>query len=555
MTTTPSSFDLLDEPWVQVLTLDGELREVSLLDLFRQASKLREVVGDLPTQSFAILRFALTVLHRATKGPRDSQTWERLWAAEELPMPEVEAYLGRYRERFDLLHPTTPFFQVAGLRTAKGEFSGLEKLVADVPAGYPYFTTRTGRGLELLTFAEAARWLVHLQAFDISGIKSGAVGDDRVKGGRGYPIGTGWAGAIGGLLVEGETLRQTLLLNLVPRDVPTLLQHSAADRAAWEVENLPTAAEALDLASRPYGPLDLYTWQSRRVLLRHDDEGVTGVLVCNGDRITPQNRHPVEPMTAWRHSPTQEKALKESLVYMPRRHIPSRALWRGLGQLLPFAAERGKADEGRDAVTAGVLAWVGRALAPSEHVRVRAVGMEYGTMNAAVNDVVDDSLGLSVALLQERDPRLPRAAIDAVAATEEGVRALRNLASNLVRAGGGTDSSLVDGARTRAAETAYAALDAPFRRWIIDLSPGEDPQEARIGWHRQARRVLGGIADRLVREAGPAAWVGREVNGRRITSPEADGWFRIALAAALPVLSSDAPTPTDTDTPPQEDVA
>lgn len=72
--------------------------------------------------------------------------------------------------------------------------TALSRLVPDVPAGHPFFTTRSGADLKSMTFAEAARWVVHCQAYDPSGIKSGAVGDAQVKGGRGYPIGTGWCG-------------------------------------------------------------------------------------------------------------------------------------------------------------------------------------------------------------------------------------------------------------------------------------------------------------------------------------------------------------------------
>ncbi|MEC3981983.1 type I-E CRISPR-associated protein Cse1/CasA [Amycolatopsis sp. H20-H5] len=41
-------------------------------------------------------------------------------------------------------------------------------------------------------------------------------------------------------------------------------------------------------ASRP-GRWTLFTWQSRRIRLAHTGERVTGVLLCNGSRLTPQN--------------------------------------------------------------------------------------------------------------------------------------------------------------------------------------------------------------------------------------------------------------------------
>jgi CRISPR system Cascade subunit CasA len=532
VTAVGGGFSLIDEPWVLVRTLDGATEEVSLAGLFRRAPGLAEIVGDLPTQGFAILRLALAVLHRAVDGPRDERHWQELWDAGEAPMEPIEAYLDRFRDRFDLFHPTTPFFQVADLRTAKGEFSGLEKLVADVPAGHPHFTTRAGRGLERLTAAEAARWLVHLQAFDISGIKSGAVGDLRVKGGKGYPIGVGWTGNLGGLAVQGESLWRALLLNLIPRDQPNLVQFSASDRPAWE-RSADTAREDDDLSSRPDGPTDLFTWQSRRVRLRGGLDGVTGVLVANGDRLTPQNRWRSEPMTAWRRSEPQQKKLGLALVYMPQELRPDRALWRGLTSVLPMSAPRGKADGGQQHVTAGVVEWAARMLEGSYRVTLRATGMVYGTQNAMVDDIVDDRLTVSVSLLAT-GAALPQAAIDAVAATEAAVLALRNLASDLAKAAG-AEPALADGARLRAAERAYAALDAPFRAWLAGLDGDSDPESARIDWHRRAYAILRRLGEELVAATGPDAWVGRVVNGHRITTPEADGRFRAALASALPI--------------------
>lgn len=533
MTETVDGFSLIDEPWILVRTQEGVTDEVSLLDLFRRSPGLAEIVGDLPTQAFAILRVALAILHRAVDGARDERHWQELWDAGGPPMAAIEAYLERFRDRFDLFHPTTPFFQVADLHTAKGEFSGLEKLIADVPAGHPHFTMRAGRGLERLTAAEAACWLVHLQAFDISGIKSGALGDPRVTGGKGYPIGVGWAGNLGGLAVQGEDLWRTLLLNLVAHDQPNLAEFSHTDRPAWE-RDPDTAAEDDDVVSRPSGPTDLYTWQSRRVRLCGGRDGVTGVLVANGDKLTPQNRWRAEPMTAWRRSEPQQKKLGLELVYMPQTHDPSRALWRGLASVLPTIAPRGKADGGQAKVTAGVVEWAARVLDRRHRVTLRATGMSYGTQNAMVDDIVDDRLTISVALLAQTSQALPQAAIDAVAATDTAVFALRNLASDLAKAAG-AEPALADGARARAAERAYAALDAPFRAWLADLDEDSDPELVRIAWHRRAYRILRGHGEGLVEATGPDAWVGRLVNGHRITTPEADGRFRAVLASALPI--------------------
>lgn len=206
-----TGFDLLHEPWVVVLAPDGRERELSILEVFEGAPGLSMIGGEVSTQAFAITRLLLAFLHRAIDGPEDQHAWAELWEQPALPMSEIREYAERFRHRFDLFHPETPFLQVADLHTGKGEVSGLEKIVADVPNGEPMFTTRSAASLRTLRSAEAARWLVHAHAFDPSGIKSGAVGDPAVKNGKGYPIGTGWCGQLGGLLAQGADLRETLL--------------------------------------------------------------------------------------------------------------------------------------------------------------------------------------------------------------------------------------------------------------------------------------------------------------------------------------------------------
>ncbi len=525
-------YSLIEQPWIQVLTTGGESQTCGLRELFRRADQVREIVGDLPTQGFAVLRLALAVVARAYSGPDEVSQWHRLWEREAPETEPVDAYLDEYAERFELFHPQTPFFQTAGLRTAKGEFSGLEKLIADVPAGHQYFTTRAGRGLKRISAAEAARWLVHLQAFDISGIKSGAVGDPRVKGGKGYPIGTGFAGHLGGLYVDGGNLWRTLLLNTIPYEHRGL-QRDPRDRPAWEATP-PGPDEAEDVVERPYGPLDLFTWQSRRVLLQRDGDDVIGVLVANGDKLTPQNLHRREPLTAWRRSDAQAKKLG-GVVFMPREHRPERTVWRGLAALLPVSAPRGRGDGSERFLAAAVVEWAGEVLASRHSVELRTVGMVYGPQSSSVADVLEDRIVIPVALLGQTRPDLVSRVVEAVAETERAVTAAGYLAADLVRAAGARETAIVDGARDETQRRAYAALDAPFRDWLARIDTAAEADEVIRAWHARAALILRTIAADLVGTAGPQAWVGREVNGRHLSTPELEGRFSAALTTALPL--------------------
>jgi CRISPR system Cascade subunit CasA len=527
-----NSYNLVDQPWLLVRQLDGRTVELSLLDTFRHANQIASLAGDVPTQVFALTRLLLAILHGATAGPRDLTHWKQLWAAELLPVDAIETYLDRHRDRFDLFHPKTPFMQVADLHTAKGDVSDLSKLIADVPNGHPFFSTRLDPCLSL-SFAEAARWVVHCQAFDSSGIKSGAVGDERVKGGKGYPIGTGWSGYLGGVLAEGANLRETLLLNLIPRDFGDTGRAPVADVPVWENDQLTAAVSDPD-GRAPTGPVDLFTWQSRRIRLFAENDQVTGVLICNGDRITPQNKHNSETHTGWRRSQAQEKKLKSTTpVYMPLEHDPERAIWRGLESLLPGTAKH----QGKDAsarLSSTVIEWVSsltnrRVIAKHFPLRMRTIGMTYGSQSSTTAEIIDDALSIQAVLLTQDAADLTLVVLSCVDAAESAAKALGSLAANLTAAGGGDP----DGPRTRAVESAYAELDPKFRAWLSQLGPSADATTCQVDWHGTANKAIRELAFELLDASSPGAWVGRVVNKRLVTSNHAKTWFHRDLRQAL----------------------
>lgn len=535
------SFDLTESAWVPVQRLDGTEEELSLNAVFAQAESLRRIVGDVATQEFALLRLLLAILHDAIDGPGDLEAWQELWDTG-LPADRIAAYLREHRSRFDLLHPDTPFFQTADLRTAQGEVFSLDRIVADVPNGEPFFTMRA-RGAGRLSFAEAARWLVHAHAYDTSGIKTGAVGDRRVKGGKVYPQGVGWAGNLGGVFVEGNDLRETLLLNLIAFDTDTLRIDPGSDRPAWRHD--PTGpGETPVLAGRPAGPRDLYTWQSRRVRLHCDVGGAWGVVLAYGDPQSAQNRHRCEPMTAWRRSPAQEKQTGLAQVYLPRIHDPSRSAWRGLGALVagrvPGAEQRAEAAA---IVRPRVLDWAARLsvegdLPATFLIRARLIGAIYGTQQSVIDEVVDDAVAMPLVLLHKDDDRLGQTAIDAVTDAEAAVTALGDLAADLATAAGADPDPRKDAARALGFQT----LDGPFRGWLAALTSRADPTERRADWQRLARRAVLRLADQLVREAGDAAWEGRIIQTRTgqklwLTASHADLSFRTRLRKALPAAA------------------
>jgi CRISPR system Cascade subunit CasA len=296
------------------------------------------------------------------------------------------------------------------------------------------------------------------------------------------------------------------------------------------------------------GVRDLYTWQTRRLRLHFDAEGVHGVVLGYGDTLTSRNKHTVEPMTAWRRSKAQEKKHGEPLVYMPREHDPGRSAWRGIASLI---ADRTENSQGADAAAylrPGILEWVARLVTEGELergflIRARVIGPKYGTQQSVIDDIVDDHVSMAVVLLHRQDREYAQQAVGAVSDADQAVNALGDLATHLARAAG----TETEGPRSTARDLAFGELESPYRMWLESLA-GSDPHEKRMAWQRQVHQIIGGLGDRLMAAAGDRAWQGRTVaakNGTEwLNSALAGRWFRAALRRCL---GHDLPDSQDAD--------
>lgn len=507
---TKQQFNLVVEPWIPVRFKDGQITDVSLAELFERGKGIQEICAEVATISAALLRLALAIAYAAYResftdgslGLFSQDDWEDAWDDPDILIERVVGYFKEHEECFWLFHPQRPFMQVADLHTAKDSVDSIAKIIADVPDGHRFMTLRDSEGESRISYAEAARWLVHVHAWDTSGIKSGAVGDPRVKGGKGYPIGTGWVGQLGFVFIEGKNFVETLLRNLIPYDVyadlgvPLDYPSPHGDLPPWEREADTERQRGSDTVEpEPAGVIELYTWQSRRVRLVADDDEVIGVVLAQGDKITPQNRNLVEPMSLWRYSDPQTKKLGYH-TYMPKMHDPSRSLWRGLNALLIGMSDTVKGKGGAEVpqyIPAAVIAWNSMLvydghISLSEYTPVRAIGVEYGAQSASYGHLYDDRLVLPGALLSETDLERRAHVKGALAVTDEVVAALSTFAGNIVRATAqNSDPETAKAAESREREVCYFMLDRSFRRWLLD-SDG-DLDQRRSQWREELEKV------------------------------------------------------------------
>jgi CRISPR system Cascade subunit CasA len=507
-------FNLLHEPWILVKKQVGSTEEVSIVELFRNTARWQSLAGELPTQDIAILRLLLAILHavfarydlEGESAPITSpgialQRWKALWERQEFPMPILEEYLQHYEERFYLFHPNRPFYQVAELgKSTEYNAAKLNGELSESNNKLRLFQQRTGSGKLGMCYAEAARWLININAFDDTASKS----CDKKPCGKGLPSpGAGWLGKLGLITATGENLHETLLLNLIfLKDGSDELWGEEAP--VWEAEEV--KAKERTVITMPDNPSGLYTLQSRRLLLKRDGNTVVGYSLLGGD-FFPKENALAEQMTLWRNAAKREE---DPPQFNPRRHDPARRLWRDFPVLVSQKVS------GRQP---GVIKWLARLkeenLIKQKHFRFQTAAVKYGDKDFFVNDIFGDELSFNAGLITTLGDKWLHRIIDELAMTDMLAMQAGYLAKNLALAAGDADGT----AQSKAArEQVYYRLEVPFCRWLEGIDPARDDDridEVCEQWWTQARRIVRDFGEELINQTGPQAFAGRVVEDKK----------------------------------------
>ena len=534
-------FDLRIEPWIPVERLDGTVGVVSIRDALVDAHQIRRISGEVPGEGLALLRFLLSFVYCINyelEGAGEKQKkehWEKLRSQGRFGVDQVDEYLADYPHEFDLFDDEHPFYQIPGLAyMGEKEFDSVSELMLDVPKPEKFlFSMRSPEHLNSLPFDLAARYLVVAQAYNTAGIKSPVVGNTSAKSGKAYApkgaLGTGWCGALGGIYLEGQNLFETLLLNFV-----LFLSNASViapdDYAPWERE-VPSA----DTCQRePTGPVDLLTWQSRRIRLVPSGDGtcVCGVIISYGDVLIPANKQRFEMMTGWRESKQQQKKLGTATVpLMPVAPDTARALWRGLPSLLTLA------DGGK--LRPGVIRWMSELQDAQSvedwrlNVRIVCQGVSYGTQSSVVDDAITDSIDLRAALLR-KDSEAVIKMLDVIERTDQAVGVLVRFVQNVERAQGDKrrydsfSDPAAQASREDVREGAYDALDALYRSRIAEFPDG-GVDEYCLSWRKEAQSVLRRLANAYVARRHVSCFSEHD----DISVGQALAWFEAGLVKAL----------------------
>lgn len=506
-------FNLLDEKWIQVLKNDCSEELVSLTEVLIYAHEYRDLSGDTPEQDMAVLRLLLAVLHtvfsrmdqdghvdKIDSPVKARKRWRALWEKGYFQEKVIHTYLEPLHERFWLFHDQYPFWQIS--QAAVGTEYTAAKLNGELSESgnkVRLFPLCNGIRKKEMEYAQAARWLLYVNAYDDTSSK---------PKGKGLPSpGVGWLGKLGLIEAVGENLFQTLLLNL------TLLKDG---RNLWEGENRPIWEREPDKAERqeiavPDNQAELLTLQSRRLLLKRDHDKVVGYYLLGGDFFD-KNLAYAEQMTVWR----QVKE-KDRTFFTPRRHDPSRQMWRDFGNIF--------VDQGENVRKPGIVSWYD-TIAMEMHwkkkaIRFRIVSVQYGDKDFFVNDTFSDSLTFQGELLLQMSRSWQTGILNEIRKCDESAEAVGMLEINLAKAQG----RKADGINAK--ERFFNRIDQPFRQWLAGISPETDDISDRCQKLEEIVQTIGkNLGQNMVSEAGITAFSGRMTEDKQyVASPEVYNWF------------------------------
>lgn len=538
MTQHNPHYDLRFEPWIPVERLDGTADVVSIRDVLNGAHQIRRISGEIPGERVALLRLLLALVYCIYSPPEDTgekekkALWKEMRSKGSFEVDQIDGYLSEFPNEFDLFDNERPFYQIPGLAyMGEKEHGSAAKIMLDVPPKPErfLFSMVSADHLNELSLDYAARCLIVSQAYDVAGIKTPVIGSTSAKKGHEYAprgaLGTGWCGALGGIYLEGQNLFETLLLNFVLffSNVSVVVPN---DRAPW-ARDVPSPGIC---RREPTGPIDLLTWQSRRIRLVPSEDGscVCGVIISYGDILTPANKQRFEMMTGWQKDEKARKRLGAAVTPLtPAPPDTARALWRGLPSLLALAEDW--------ELRPGVVRWMDELqdMQGSDdwriNVRIVCQGVSYEKKyRSVIEDAFTDSVDLRATLLR-KDSEAVIKMLDVIDRTDQAVGVLVRFVQNVESAQGDKRSdSAAQTMRKDVREGAYDALDALYRARIAEF-PDERVDEYCLTWRKEAQSVLRRLATAYVSRRHVSCFSEHD----DVSVGQALAWFEGSLVKAL----------------------
>lgn len=536
-----SEFNLIDEPWISVVTdYKGTTKLVGLREFFQNAQSYIDFAGDMPTQDFAVMRFLLAILHTvfsrfdADGNPYEMvnlnekmkqvenvdkedeedyedvlmETWENLWKAGKFPEIVID-YLECWHDRFYLFDDDYPFYQVtkeeiSGSKISKAKPSetlgkNINRLISESGNKVALFSPKYSfdDNKEILTCAEITRWLISFQSY--------ASLSDKVKfTNKNYKASKGWLFDLGGVFLSSDNLFKTLILNLVLVNTSNTGYNKNLQKPVWEYK--PSEVVKKYMSDNPINNIaELYTAYSRAVYISDfDTKKPFKMGIVKLPEVLHRNNF-LEPMTVWRYN----KDGPNKGEFTPRKHQLNKSLWRSFGLITETEA----ANEGNNNTAKrkpGIIDWLNSLddYIGDEVVKINSISMEDdgNAMSWVPTNEIVDSLYIEAYLVNDSDDEGWIFRINKVVDKTKYIvdkifwsfvndtKKIRNIETN--------DYASIY------TESLYYELDKPFRDWLANIDYEDSMDEKTNAWYKELKKITISQAEKIVAESGPRDFIG-----------------------------------------------
>ena len=530
------NYSLITQPWIKIKFKQGNTKEISLQDLFKQIDNIQSLDGDMATQNLAIFRLILalvtTVYQRVnSQGQKynylqedpdfidiDSAkdelltTWQNLYQSHDFS--QVLVYLAKHQNEFNFINDKKPFYQVTKtffdahatstsdhcLKSKSGtgivSNSLLNRQICQSNNSLVTYAPVGNLEKNDLSFTSFIRWIIAYQSFTSASDKN------KLKGKK-YSKSTGYLYSINPVFVKGSDFVNTLLLNLVLFNDSDELPKP---QPIWEQ----TSDQILHKALANYVPdniPELYTWPARFLFISPDLK----VLPLGLPKIDTSNLF-VEPMTTWHYA-------KKTSSFLPstyRKETMNVAMWRNFGEYVN--------TNSADLHNPGIVSWIhlleDKSILPLDfklNLQTAALIKDGNPSSQMPIFELHDNLALNSSVVFGPNGVKWQTIIENIIdQTQKASNHLYGFGKNIESLRHLENSSF---AGTLKAEF-YRKLNKPFRAWLNQLDSKRDATSQIQAWQAQCYDIAKAVINNVIQTSTLHDYI-LDANGHNIFNYQA----------------------------------
>jgi len=300
------SFNVLKEPWIPLVDLEGKQVELGILPCLLSAHEYSEIIDSTPITEFGMYRllvaFVLDALVEAGRYPQDVYDLRDLLDEGRLDHTILDNYVNICGNVFELFDVNKPFLQTI---MSNNEVESPARLFPSVPSGTNVAFWKHGRQEDLAIEAKVAvRWLTSVPPFMIAG-------------------GSGYSPSINAtppiyVMPVGKNLFETVIINI---PLGESFKNGQNNSVAWR-KTVPPGQQFAHVDI-----LEGLTWRPRKIQLIPSLANINSLSVntmkfANGDK---SGFDWTDPNVAYEYSEKGRTSV---------RMKENRPLWRDAGPLL-----------------------------------------------------------------------------------------------------------------------------------------------------------------------------------------------------------------------------